>query len=106
MVPKGISKEEKIQQYQEHVEHAVKGHVGALLIKISDLIDNGGSLHHHYEYGDAKVMYFVNRYDKLINVYKDGMLTYAATPPFNWEATLIRLQQVKEEFDKFKEAQQ
>lgn len=40
------SKEEKYQEYREHVVKEINSDERALLVKLSDFLDNGGSLHH------------------------------------------------------------
>jgi len=99
----GISKAEKVASYQEHVVATVNSSVGALLIKVSDFCDNGGSLHHHYEYGDPKVTYFLDRYEPLIPVYREA-LAKIQDPDFAKGNVEGRLLLVETQFKLFRDA--
>lgn len=104
VVPESIEKSNKILAYRLHVEKAVRYSPAALYIKASDLIDNAGSLHHHYEYSDPKVMYFVERYYDLIPFYIERMHVETGLRVYSG-AAIERLEEVKAQLDKFKEAQ-
>lgn len=103
IIPEGVTKEEKISQYQKHVERVINHSEDALLVKVSDFIDNAGSLHHHYNLGDKKVSYFLNRYASLIPLYTDAVDT-VLHPSFNADAVLTRIEQVDAQFKKFEES--
>ena len=98
----GATKAEKIQAYQEHVIKAVNMSSEALIVKVSDFIDNAGSLHHHYSYGDQKVGYFLDRYEPLLEVYRGALLKEGHN---FWVAKVReRLDDVEAQFDKFRSA--
>lgn len=103
IISEGVTKEEKISQYQKHVERVINHSEDALLVKVSDFIDNAGSLHHHYNLGDKKVSYFLNRYASLIPLYTDAVDT-VLHPSFNADAVLTRIEQVDAQFKKFEES--
>lgn len=98
-----ISKEEKVAQYQKHVKSVIYRSEEALLLKVSDFIDNAGSLHHHYSLGDKKVKYFLDRYSSLTPLYKDAIET-VLHPGFDVETVLLRIEQVETQFKKFDDA--
>lgn len=99
----GTPQADKIAAYQEHVSKAVKLSSGALIVKASDFVDNAGSLHHHYAYGDPKVGYFLDRYEPLLKVYRDAL---SAGDHNFWAAKVLeRLDDVEAQFDKFRAAQ-
>lgn len=87
------SKAEKIAAYQEHFKWVILPSPGASLLKFSDFVDNAGSLHHHYEYGDHQATYFVQRYAPLIPLYEKAFRGN--------EKVLARLDQVRDQFAKF-----
>jgi Guanosine polyphosphate pyrophosphohydrolases/synthetases len=96
----GTPKAEKIAAYQAHVAKVVNLSSEALIIKVSDFIDNAGSLHHHYSYGDPKVGYFLDRYEPLLEVYRGALNT--GNHEF-WVAKVReRLDDVESQFDKFR----
>ena len=100
ILPEGTTKEEKISNYQEHVTAVVSRSDKAFIIKFSDFVDNAGSLHHHYEYDNPKVQYFVSRYSPLISLYHD-VLASRTHPLFNEQKVWERLTEVEEHFKKF-----
>lgn len=102
-VTPGTSKADKIAAYQTHVNRAVKMSSGALIIKIADFVDNAGSLHHHYSYGDPKVGYFLDRYEPLLEVYRNAL--NEGNHDFHVKAVIERLDNVESQFDKFRSAQ-
>lgn len=102
IIPPGIAKTEKIAQYQDHVAKVVSYSGNALIVKVSDFVDNAGSLHHHYEYNDPKVGYFLDRYEPLLEIYRGALKTGAHG--FNSLAALARLDDVEAQFDLFRSA--
>jgi (p)ppGpp synthase/HD superfamily hydrolase len=97
-------KEAKIAAYQKHVNHAVEGSPQALIIKISDFVDNAGSLHHHYEYGDKKVQYFIDRYEALIPIYLNAIDKHDSAGVFEPISAATRVNQVADQFNMFRSA--
>ena len=95
------TKEEKIATYQKHVTQVVNFSSDALIVKVSDFVDNAGSLHHHYDYGDPKVQYFIDRYEALIPIYR-AALDHFENPPFNQDKAVSRLDQVSDQFNLFR----
>lgn len=93
-VAPGTSKAEKLQGYQEHVQTSVFADERVLIIKLSDFIDNAGSLHHHYKPGDSQVQYFLDRYLPLVEVYREA-LGRASNTYFDVRAALVRLDQAE-----------
>lgn len=87
-------KAEKIAAYQEHFKRVVLSSPSAAILKFSDFVDNAGSLHHHYEYSDPKVTYFLDRYEPLIPLYEKCFRGN--------DKVLLRLDQVKAQFRKFR----
>lgn len=100
VLPKGISKEEKISSYHEHIVKIINISQKALLLKVSDFIDNAGSLHHHYEYSDKSAQYFVERYAPLLPLYTEAVKEQPERD-FLKVDVLIRLSQVDGQFEKF-----
>ncbi len=100
--PEGQTKAEKLAAYHEHIVKIAQISVEAILLKFSDFVDNAGSLHHHYEYGDKKVMYFVERYSPLIAIYEE--VFSVPSELYDHKAVLVRLEKVKDEFQKFRDA--
>lgn len=103
ILPEGTSKAEKVESYLTHVTEEVAFYPRARILKFSDFVDNAGSLHHHYEYNDPKVQYFIDRYAPLIPVYREWFtnrtnLIYRDTP------ALTRLQDVERQFALFRGA--
>lgn len=98
----GTPKSEKIMLYQAHVAKAVGMSSEALIVKVSDFIDNAGSLHHHYAYGDPKVTYFLDRYEPLLEVYRGALNT--GTHDFWVSKVKDRLDDVEAQFDRFRSA--
>lgn len=98
------TKAEKIASYVHHVKIVISFSDEALILKFSDFVDNAGSLHHHYSWDDPKVMYFVERYEALIPVYREAFMSKEHTL-FDAEVALKRLAQVEENFNRFKAAQ-
>jgi (p)ppGpp synthase/HD superfamily hydrolase len=96
----GVTKAEKIAAYQEHVTKVVKLSSEALIVKVSDFVDNAGSLHHHYSYGDPKVSYFLDRYEPLLEVYRGALNT--GTHNFWVDKVKERLDDVEAQFEKFR----
>lgn len=101
--PEGQTKAEKLEAYHKHIEAIVKVSPEAIILKFSDFIDNAGSLHHHYDYGDKKVIYFVDRYTPLMPLYKKAFSEKSEI--FYAEEALKRLSKVEETFRKFREAE-
>jgi len=97
------TKEEKIAAYQHHVGAAVALSAEAFILKLSDFVDNAGSLHHHYEYTDPKALYFVNRYKGLCEVYRRALDHYAGTNVYLTHMARERLDAVEAQLDKFQE---
>lgn len=98
----GMSKADKIKAYQDHVAWVVTASGHALIVKVSDFKDNAGSLHHHYEYGDPKVTYFLDRYEPLLEIYRNALKS--GRYGFDAEAALTALDEVEEQFRLFREA--
>lgn len=94
------SKAEKISAYQQHVAATVSRSDKAFIVKLSDFVDNAGSLHHHYEYDDPNAQYFVNRYAPLIPLYHN-VLASRTHSLFNEQKVWERLTEVEEHFKKF-----
>lgn len=101
ILPEGTSKTDKVSLYQEHVSNIVKVSSPALIIKVSDFVDNAGSLHHHYEYNDPKVTYFLDRYGPLIPVYQAALIDRVQ---FLWDEdkALDRVNAVQDQFTTFR----
>lgn len=99
--PPGLTKTERVKRYQRHVEHIVDFDPRSMLIKISDFIDNAGSLHHHYEYDDKSVAYFLDRYEPLIPVYYAGVVS-VEDPKFDSAAVLDRIDAASAQFTRFR----
>lgn len=97
----GATKAEKVKAYQLHVTKAVNMSSEALIVKVSDFIDNAGSLHHHYSYGDSKVGYFLDRYEPLLEVYRGALLKEGHN--FWVSKVQDRLDDVEAQFDRFRE---
>ncbi len=102
ILPQGISKADKIDAYQVHVRKEVLKSSFVLLGKVSDFKDNAGSLHHHYAYGDPKVVYFLDRYEPLIDIYRHALNT--GEHEFHVQAALKALDEVEVQFDQFRAA--
>ncbi|UVG35242.1 SpoT-like ppGpp synthesis/degradation protein [Microbacterium phage Cece] len=101
ITPPGLSKPERVKRYQKHVEHIVEFDSRSMLIKISDWVDNAGSLHHHYEYDDKSVAYFLDRYEPLIPLYRRGV-DDAENPRFDTEAVQQRIDATEVQFKMFR----
>lgn len=97
----GTSKAEKIAAYHDHViRYADTSEF--LIIKVSDFVDNAGSLHHHYSYGDPKVAYFLDRYEPLLPIYRRALGSHEHD--FWTTKVQDRLDDVEMQFDKFRAA--
>lgn len=106
-IPVGVDKAErnrlKMEQYHSHVVPVIKRSDAALVLKLSDFVDNAGSLHHHYALGERGVEYFLNRYEPLIPIYREALLSYQSSHEnFSTRTALGRLRQVEEQFEKFR----
>jgi (p)ppGpp synthase/HD superfamily hydrolase len=97
------TKAEKIASYQDHVSRAVNYSPSALIVKVSDFVDNAGSLHHHYEYSDPKVQYFVDRYEALVPLYRNAVNDYTGDL-FDTRSVLSRIDKVSDQFNLFRQA--
>ncbi len=100
ILPSGISKAEKIESYLNHVGHVVGASELGRILKFSDFVDNGGSLHHHYNYNDPKVQYFLDRYSPLLIQYRRAFLLYDSDA-YDLESVIHRLDMVQEQFSRF-----
>ena len=71
------SAEQKRDDYRLHVEEGIRGHKGAYLVKISDYLDNAGSLQHQIkdvsEEQVAKFKRIAAKYKPMIKVFQDEM---------------------------------
>lgn len=101
ILPADISKQEKINKYQAHVKAVLSYSYEALLLKVSDFIDNAGSLHHHYEYNDKSAQYFIDRYSPLLPIYMEAVTNSFEISDSIKESILSRLEQVSEQFERF-----
>jgi hypothetical protein len=99
ILPEGISKADKVKQYQEHVEKIALRSESSRIVKFSDFVDNAGSLHHHYEYDDPKAKYFIDRYMPLIPLYREVFDKDAVF--YNPSYARNRLRDVEAQFAKF-----
>ena len=100
--PEGQTKAEKLESYHHKMEKLFNSdeEEEALVVKASDFVDNAGSLHHHYAYDDAKVIYFVDRYEPLIPLYVKAFSRPAKI--YDADAVLARINKVAAEFAKFR----
>jgi (p)ppGpp synthase/HD superfamily hydrolase len=98
------TKAEKIEAYQEHVTSVIRFSPEALIVKISDFVDNAGSLHHHYEYGDKKVQYFLDRYEPMIPAYLDAVAKHSSSQVFDAPKVVDRVNAVASQFNMFRPA--
>lgn len=101
ILPEGSSKSDKLSSYQAHVRAATSQSESALVIKVSDVVDNAGSLHHHYNYDDPKVRYFIDRYTPVLDLYSHRLLG-RDTDLFDAEAAYRRICDIEEQFTKFR----
>jgi len=101
LLKEGITKAEKIAKYQAHVIAVVNHSYEALLLKVSDFIDNAGSLHHHYEYTDKGAEYFVDRYAPLLPIYMEAVTNSFDISDSVKDDIRGRLEQVGEQFERF-----
>lgn len=101
ILPEGTSKEDKLSSYQAHVKAVTSQSESALVIKVSDVVDNAGSLHHHYNYDDPKVKYFIDRYTPVLDLYGQRLLG-RTTDLFDVEAAYSRICDIEEQFTKFR----
>lgn len=104
ILEEGISKADKVKQYQDHVFNVTVRSPDVLILKFSDFVDNAGSLHHHYEPGDPKVKYFLDRYTPLLVMYKRHFHHYGDPNLYNEERVNDRLAEVQARFDIFNAA--
>jgi len=103
IIPSDLPKSEKVKMYQSHVEKTTELYDDALILKFSDFVDNAGSLHHHYDYDDKKVSYFLDRYEALIPMYRERFKAREHTL-FDVDSVLIRLDEVEKQFKRFRAA--
>lgn len=101
ILPEGISKADKVKQYQEHVEKVALRSESSRIVKFSDYTDNAGSLHHHYAYDDPKVKYFLDRYEPLVPLYREAFQLPANT--YLPDKALRRLEDIETQFNQFRE---
>ncbi|URP22286.1 SpoT-like ppGpp synthesis/degradation protein [Microbacterium phage Big4] len=99
ILPEGISKADKVKQYQEHVEKVALRSEQGRILKFSDFVDNAGSLHHHYKYNDPKARYFIDRYMPLIPLYREAFDKNAVF--YNPSYARNRLRDVETQFSRF-----
>lgn len=104
ILEEGTSKADKVKLYQNHVFDVTSRSPEALILKFSDFIDNAGSLHHHYEPGDPKVQYFLDRYTPLLLMYRRHFYTYGDRGLYSLGKVAARLDDVQEKFDIFNAA--
>lgn len=69
----GLSREEKHEAYRQHVLEAVNADPGVLLVKISDFIDNAGSLHHNISTSIEMVRKLASKYKPLVEPLKKSI---------------------------------
>lgn len=68
--------EDKIQSYRNHVKDTVAANKVALTVKISDYIDNAGSLHQTEAPGSPRAIKMVGKYQGLGEIYSTAILGY------------------------------
>lgn len=73
---KRMSKLVKQDMYEQHIEELVaSGDLGALLVKISDMLDNAGSLQHQYGHvEDSMISRLVRKYTLPLKMLSDGLI--------------------------------
>lgn len=95
------TKLEKIGDYHHHVVTSLEDSEEATIVKFSDFIDNPGSLHHHHDYDDRKVTYFLDRYVPLIPVFRNKFEKGSSV--YDADKALDRLAKVERELMRFVE---
>jgi hypothetical protein len=91
-----MSDEQKFELYRAKVAEAIRRSVGIYLVKLTDFIDNAGSLHHTPEADAPKARRLATKYLPLVDVFRAVGAEYAKSgdTSVDWEevdATLRRI---------------
>lgn len=101
-LPDGLTKAQKHEEYRAHVIDAIEDE-DTFIVKCFDWLDNAGSLHHHVDEKPGMVKSMAGKYLPLADVFLERLKTVEQIPEQSRALLVIKIQEVKDRLEVFKE---
>ncbi len=73
VTPASMSREEKVSRYHKHVAEAIHQDTSVFFVKLSDFMDNAGSMHYQAKANDEKFINRALKYKPMVNVFRNEL---------------------------------
>lgn len=70
ITPENMSREEKVARYHKHVSEAIHNDTPVFFVKLTDFMDNAGSMHYQAKPDDEKFMNRALKYKPMVSVFR------------------------------------